>query len=169
MRKAIYFLIGLMAIFFNRSNAQSGTETVQVFIMRHAEKEPADNPDPALSVAGKQRAERLAALLKDVPVDELYATEYKRTMQTLAPLAEAKQLKINNYNPGQLGDLASSLSAKKGKHIVIAGHANTSPELVNLLLQEHRYNALAEDDFGKVWILTLSNGKALSCLLINTN
>lgn len=169
MKKVIYFFIVLMGIFFNKSNAQNGSEAVQLIILRHAEKEQSDNADPDLSATGKQRAERLAAMLKDVAVDELYATNYKRTMQTLTPLAEAKQLKVNSYNPGQLQELANTLSAKKGKTIVIAGHANTSPELVNLLQKENRYTSLAENEFGKIWILTLSNGKALSCLLINTN
>ncbi len=169
MKKVIYCLIGLMGIFFNKSNAQTGNDVTQLIIMRHAEKEQVDSVDPSLSAAGKQRAERLAVLLKDVNIDELYVTPFRRTAQTLAPLAEAKQLKAELYHPGQLQDLARKLLAKKGKTIVIAGHANTSPELVNMLLGENRYAPLSENEFGKIWMLTLSNGKALSALLINTN
>lgn len=169
MRKVIYCFICLMGIFFNKSNAQQGNDVTQLIILRHAEKEQVESVDPDLSAAGKQRAERLAILLRDVAIDELYVTTFKRTAQTLAPLAAAKQLKAEVYNPGQLPELANKLLAKKGKIIVIAGHANTSPELVNLLLGENRYDPLSENEFGKIWMVTLNNGKALSALLINTN
>jgi 2,3-bisphosphoglycerate-dependent phosphoglycerate mutase len=168
MQKIIYCFICLMGIFFNRGHAQQ-SETVQIIVTRHAEKEPGDNADPDLSAAGKQRAGRLAAMLQDTKVDELYVTPYKRTAQTLAPLAVARQLKAEQYNPGKLQDFAHALQAKKGKTVVVAGHANTAPELVNLLIGENKYTILPETEFGKVWILTLTNGKATSCLLVNIN
>ncbi len=170
MKRLIYGIICFMGIFFNKSNAQPvAAETVQLILVRHAEKEPGDNADPDLSAAGKKRAEGLVTLLKDMTIDELYTTPYKRTTQTLAPLAAARQLQITTYNPGQQQGLAQVLSGKKGKTIVIAGHANTVPDLLNLLLGENRYSVLSESDFGKVWVLTLHSGKVVSCLLFNTN
>jgi 2,3-bisphosphoglycerate-dependent phosphoglycerate mutase len=170
MKRLIYCFMCFMGIFFNKSNAQPvAAETVQLILFRLAEKEQSDDADPDLSAAGKQRAERLVTLLKDMQIDELYATPYKRTAQTLAPLAAGRQLQITTYNPGQLRELAQTLSDKKGKTIVVAGHANTVPELLNMLLGENKYTTLPENDFGKVWVLTLNRGKAVSCLLFNTN
>jgi broad specificity phosphatase PhoE len=170
MKRLIYCFICFMGIFFNRGHAQPvAAETVQLILFRHAEKEQDGGADPDLSAEGKQRAERLAVLLKDVAIDELYATPYKRTIQTLAPLAAAGRLKPVVYNPGQLQELARNLSDKKGKTIAVAGHANTIPELLNMLLEENKYTTLPENDFGKVWIVTMNRGKVISCLLFNTN
>ena len=171
MKRLIYCLICFMGIFFTKSNAQpAATETVQLILFRHAEKEQdGNNTDPDLSAAGKQRAERLAAMLKDVAIDELYATPYKRTAQTMAPMAAARRLQVTTYNPGQLQELVHTLRDKNGKTIVVAGHANTIPDLLNELLGTNKYTTLSENDFGKVWIVTMSRGKALSCLLFNTN
>ena len=58
-----------------------------VFLVRHAEKAKDDPRDPTLSDAGRRRAEALDALLVRVDVTHLFATEYKRTQQTLEPLA----------------------------------------------------------------------------------
>lgn len=48
-------------------------------IVRHAEKANDDPRDPNLSEAGRARAERLAAALKNQPVRAVYATAYRRT------------------------------------------------------------------------------------------
>lgn len=148
---------------------QPAGEASTIIIMRHAEKESGSDPDPRLSVAGKLRAGRLAELLKDVAVTKLMATPYKRTQQTLADLAAAKGLPIESYDPAALPALAQTLQESKGQTVVIAGHANTAPDLVNLLLAEKKYAQLNESEFGKIWVLTLLSGKAVSCSLINTN
>ena len=168
LRNVFFFLICLTLTFSFRSKAQQAN-AVQVIITRHAEKGNGDAYDPGLSAAGRERAERLAQLLRETKVDRLYATPYKRTQQTLAPLAAAKNLVVAQYDPGTLKTFADAICKEKGKTIVVAGHANTAPALVNLLLGEERYSTLPEDAFGNMWLLTLKDGKALSCLLINTN
>jgi len=149
--------------------AQPGIHSTQVIVFRHAEKENGSSADPSLSPAGKERAERIAAMLKDIPVDALYATPYRRTEQTLAPLAASRQQSIKTYNPSALQPLVEALRKEEGKTIVIAGHANTAPELVNLLTERNQYQQLSEEDFGRMWVVTLYQGKAVSCLLLNTN
>ena len=66
----------------------------QVFIVRHAEKAPIPAgaapmmaEDPDLSTAGQERAASLGVALKDAAITAIYATQYKRTQQTAAPLA----------------------------------------------------------------------------------
>jgi len=149
------------------SFGQSSQELVQVFIMRHAEKAD-DSKDPELSEAGKERAKMLSKLLSNVKVDRLYATPFIRTNQTLASLAASQHLAIEE-SPKDLVTFAKQLYSHNGETVVIAAHSNTAPQLVNLLIADKKYGPIEENDFGKIWHLTLQDGKALSCILLNTN
>ncbi|MCW2906609.1 MAG: histidine phosphatase family protein [Actinomycetia bacterium] len=69
-----------------------------ILVIRHGESEAAymDRPfplrdghaDPELSENGREQAERLAERLAKAPIDAIYVTSLRRTMQTAAPLAE---------------------------------------------------------------------------------
>lgn len=152
----------------NRLNAQSMSST-QIIIMRHAEKVIQEgNADPDLSAEGKERAQHLVNLLKAVKIDRLYATPYKRTQQTLAALAADRDLKTQ-LSPENAAAFAEQLLSAQGETIVIAGHANSAPRLVNLLTGTQNYADLKEEEFGKIWVLTVSDQKVVSCLELNTN
>jgi len=58
-----------------------------VILVRHAEKSSDGSKDPELTDAGNARAIALAKLLKEVKVDAIYSTGFKRTQNTVAPLA----------------------------------------------------------------------------------
>ncbi|MGQ0737355.1 MAG: histidine phosphatase family protein, partial [Acidobacteriota bacterium] len=86
----------IAALFLTASLAADVVAQPAVFIVRHAERAdtaaggaPATNADPDLSDAGRTRARSLATLLKDAGITAVYATQFKRTQQTAAPLAEA--------------------------------------------------------------------------------
>ena len=90
-----------------------------IFLVRHAERAdttPGTSPtmaaDPDLSEAGRARAESLATALKDAKITAIYATKYKRTQQTAAPLAKALGLTVNIVTPMQLTS-SSSLQVPK--------------------------------------------------------
>ena len=69
------------------------TAAVTFIVVRHAEKVDASR-DPDLSPAGHARAQALAASLGERELAAAYATEFKRTSQTLAPRVEARDLAI---------------------------------------------------------------------------
>ena len=53
-----------------------------VFVVRHAERADTGmqaQTDPPLSAAGESRAQKLAAMLADAGVKDVFATEFKRT------------------------------------------------------------------------------------------
>ena len=65
-----------------------------VYIVRHAEKATdKDASDPPLTTSGMQRARDLTRTLRSVKLSAIYATEYKRTQQTVAPTAERTKIK----------------------------------------------------------------------------
>jgi hypothetical protein len=43
--------------------------------------------------------------------------------------------------------------------ILIVGHSNTSPKLVNLLLKKDQFKDLDESIYDSYWIVTSKNGK----------
>jgi len=101
-----------------------------IFVVRHAEKMD-DSKDPALSAAGKERAERLAGMLKDADVSAIYSTSFRRTMETAEPLARARHLTVTSYDPS---DSTKFLARLRAEHpddaVLVVGHSNTVPELL---------------------------------------
>jgi 2,3-bisphosphoglycerate-dependent phosphoglycerate mutase len=171
MFKRIFSLLAVLGLCLSMAGKASAQmeETTTIIIMRHAEKESGKDPDPGLSPAGKQRAQKIATLLKDVPVTHVLTTQFKRTRETVEKLAEEKGLPIEGYDPAATDEIMDRIRAAKGETLVFAGHSNTAPELVNLIIGEKKYTALKEDDYGKIWVITMSMDRVVSCLQLNTN
>ena len=107
-----------------------------VFLVRHAERAnttPGASPkmadDPNLSEAGRARARSLAAALKDANITAIYATEFKRTQQTAAPLAKALGLTVKIVTSKSQPELLKELKASKG-NVLVVGHSNTVPDVI---------------------------------------
>lgn len=133
--------------------SQEGATTV--ILVRHAEKHADGSQDPDLSTEGKQRAERLAQVLAHQRIDQIFSTNYKRTKNTAAPVASAKQLTVETYNPSDPG-LKTMVENSKGKTLLIVGHSNTIPALANLLLGEKRFNDFADTEYNNLIVITLA-------------
>lgn len=140
-------------------------QTTTVILVRHAEKE-AEGDDPSLTTAGRQRAEALARTLQDVEVSAIYTTPYRRTRQTVSPLAERKDLPVLEYNPLDMEAFLSLVHQVSGKTLVFAGHSNTVPAMANALLGTKKYNDLEEGDYDRLYIIILQAGSA-RCLLLH--
>ncbi len=135
-----------------------------VVLVRHAEAGGTHGGDPELTDVGARRAAALARLLGSSRVTQLYATEFRRTQQTLAPLAERTGLRPTIV-PGR--DLAPQLRALRelpaGSVAVVAGHSNTVPALVRGLggepsgtrATEHG-EMLPDDAYERLFIVVLS-------------
>src|SRR5437773_8048647 len=83
----LFAVLGAVAVFAYYATFLRPVTTV--IVVRHAEKniEPA-NPDPDLSPAGQARAQELARMFGDAGVNAIYATQFKRTQQTVKPLGD---------------------------------------------------------------------------------
>ena len=145
-------------------SAQTGVTTF--ILVRHAEKSKDDPRDPSLSEEGIKRAESLDAMLKQADIAALYSSPYKRTRSTVQPIADAKGLEVNTYDPRSAAFLEDIMTKFKGKTIVISGHSNTTPNVVNALIGEDRFKQLSEDDYGKIYIVSVTEiGKGTVTLL----
>lgn len=106
-----------------------------VYLVRHAEKVepyPDDPDDPPLTAAGRERAQELARTLADAGITRILSSDYRRTRETAAPLADLLGLEVELYDPRALEDVAVRL-AGTGERVLVVGHSNTTPHLVELL------------------------------------
>lgn len=135
-----------------QSIPQTGrSKTTILLLVRHAEK--AGGGDSPLSEAGKRRAQHLAAILKNFGLQEVYASPYQRTQQTAQAVAQAHGLKVTPYDPSRLEDfLDLVLIRNKGQRVLIVGHSNTTPELLNLIVGREAYQQIADDDYDQLFL-----------------
>ena len=89
--KKILSLLFLMAVL---TPAMAQQPITTVILMRHGEKVNDGTDDPGLAPQGFERAARLAELLKNTAVDAIYSSPFQRTRNTIAPLAQAKGLTV---------------------------------------------------------------------------
>ena len=129
------------------------TATAQstIFIVRHAERVDASK-DSVLSDAGRARAEALARMLRDKNITAIYATEFKRTQQTAAPLAEALGVKVI-IRPAKATDFAATLRTVQGNALVV-GHSDTIPGLIKELGISDPIT-IGEKDYGDLFEIVL--------------
>ncbi len=164
-------LLKLVIVLFFATTAFSQTTDenaiTKIIIVRHAEKADDGTKNPPLSDEGLQRAERLSSILSDLKIDLLYATPFLRTNQTLTPLSKNFGIAIESYEASDATFAERLLQKNKGKTIVIAGHSNSSPTLVNRLIKKEMYQKLDESVFSKIWILTFKGNELIDCSLLN--
>ena len=92
-------LIGLLLICFLMISCKSEKKEKTIYIVRHAEKQLVQDPDPELAQVGYIRAKKLAQILKDQEIKHIFSTNYKRTQLTAQPTAEQAGVEIQSYEP----------------------------------------------------------------------
>jgi broad specificity phosphatase PhoE len=130
--------------------------TTIVLAVRHAETEPGDDPDRGLSEAGRARAQRLATMLARAQpvrgIDAIYASDLRRTQQTVTPLAESMGLPVNVRPVDTWKRLPALIRDEHhGQVVVVAGHSNTLPDLVESLSGVEI--TMAEDAYDDLYIV----------------
>ncbi|OEK04638.1 phosphoglycerate mutase family protein [Roseivirga misakiensis] len=141
-------------------------EVTTFILIRHAEKSNDDPRDPNLSEEGVKRAQALKEMLREADIAALYSSPYKRTKSTVQPIAEAKGLTINTYDPRSAAFLEDIMKEHRGKTIVISGHSNTTPNVVNALIGKDQFKQLSESDYSKIFIVSVTEiGKGTATVL----
>jgi 2,3-bisphosphoglycerate-dependent phosphoglycerate mutase len=146
----------LVFSFFILITATWAQEITTIILIRHAEKISDGSKDPDLTDAGKARALRLADVLKDTKVDAIYSTAFKRTQNTVAPLALSKGLSLLPYQAMKGEAIDEMIKNFAGKTILICGHSNTTPWTINYLLGKEEYKDFADSDYDNLVIVSLT-------------
>lgn len=143
----------------NKSTPIAGlgdNKTTTFIFVRHAEKstEPKDNPE--LNAEGTTRAVKLAQILKELDVYRAAATNTTRALQTAQPLVDLTHCATDSYAKSATeAFLLSAIQGYKGKVILVVGHANTVPEMLNMLLGEKKYEDIDEDEYDNIYIASV--------------
>ena len=162
MKKAV-LIIPILLLLFGSAGIAIAQSKKTIILVRHAEKETAemvDANDPPLTAAGKERAERLVKKIGKYRPGAFYSTNYKRTRDTVAPLAKKRNKTVEIYDPAKPQDLINSIKASKTKRFVIVGHSNTIPPLANLITGKDLFKNLQDPEYSVIWLIKMKNGKA---------
>lgn len=156
---AVPLVIAVIAPILALFSLTASAECQQIVIVRHAEKAEDGTSDPPLSHAGAARAEQLARMLRGANVLALYATQYRRTQQTLEPLSRDNSLPveirpIENGNANkQATDIANEVrQIQTSGTVVIAGHSNTVDDLA-AAFTETSIDELDHSDYDSLFLI----------------
>jgi 2,3-bisphosphoglycerate-dependent phosphoglycerate mutase len=154
MKKII--LLFLILLFITSQAICQGEGRVTTFIVvRHAEKSTDGTKDPELTAAGSDRANKLVQMLKDVSVSAIFSTDFKRTKNTVMPLATTKGIEVQLYETFKSKETEDVLKKYAGGTIVICGHSNTVPSIVNQLIGKDEFKNLEDSDYGSLFIVSI--------------
>ncbi len=157
-------LLATFSLVWLLSSCTAQVKPTTLIIVRHAEK-LSEGQDPALTTEGTARADYLSELLSRQPISAVYSTPYVRTRLTGMPTATANDLQVLEYDPSDHeGFLKEVLAKHSGQTVLITGHSNTVPRMVNLLTGSSLAN-FEDSDYGNLFVVT---GNALrECTSLN--
>lgn len=136
------------------------SESVSTFyFIRHAEKDRSvsDEPNPELNQDGLSRAIHWAEVFDPIELDAIYSTDYERTAMTAAPTSVKKNIEVSSYDPRNM-DMETFLLENEGLNVLVVGHSNTTPKLVNLMLGKDKYPQMDDTDNGSLFIVRVIDG-----------
>lgn len=150
-------VLSVWSLFPNSFAANQAAQPKTIILVRHAEKMvvPPENKDPDISVEGEARAKEIARMFAGSGITAIYATQFKRTQQTVKPLAERLRVPVSVVEAKKTADLVSQIRARgAGETIFIAGHNNSVPEII-AALGGPSFPIIPETDFDNLYILTI--------------
>ena len=134
-----------------------------LFLVRHAEK--GEGYDPDLTGEGRARARQLQQLLKAVEVDGFFATHAQRTRQTAEPAAEQRGLGITEYSPLlQIPLVRAKRALGHAQNLLIVGHLNTVPMLLNYLMGSHQFSDIPFFEYDNLYVVIWRKNEEKSLL-----
>ena len=145
------------------SAAARQAEPTIVYVVRHAERAEDGTDDPPISPAGEERARTLGAMMRDARLTHVHTTDFRRTRATAAPVSAQTGLVPGTYDD-DIGALAARVRAQPGRHLVV-GHSNTIPVIVRVLGGDPGNPTIAQDEYDRLYIVTLTGSGASTVLL----
>ncbi|MEO9513532.1 MAG: phosphoglycerate mutase family protein [Flavobacteriaceae bacterium] len=157
------FIVGSISCNDSNKDMQNIKEPIisTFYFIRHAEKDRTDpeNKDPELNQDGLGRAIRWAEVFDPIVLDTIYSTDYKRTSMTAAPTSVKKAIDISYYDPNTL-EIETFKKEHEGLNVLVVGHSNTTPQLVNKILGVNKYSSMDDHDNSSLFIVRFVDGVA---------
>jgi broad specificity phosphatase PhoE len=123
----------LVLVFFSGGTiAATGQEVI--VLVRHTEQAGPRRTDPSLTEAGKERAKRLADILKDAGINQIFVTKWKRTIETAEPIAKSLKIHTKVYEREDSDGLVARLRTEHPQdRVLIVGHSRPITPLLKAL------------------------------------
>jgi len=144
----------------------SSSCTTTYYIVRHAEKADKTRDTP-LSIEGHARAATLRDTLISQNIKKIFVTNYLRTQQTAAPLATKLGITPTEVFADQTPQLVQQLKAIKGKNVLIVGHSNTVPVIIDELMENAQNVTITEKDFDNLFKIKITKNKVKEFTQLN--
>jgi broad specificity phosphatase PhoE len=143
--------------------ASAGGATL-VVVVRHTERSSDDPADPSLSASGRDRADELRRVLGGSDVAAIYVTQYRRTRDAGAPLAAALGIEptVRPIDASNAATYSSDLAREilrlhAGRSVVVIGHSNTVPEMVEAL-GGGKIEPIPESEYDRMYVIVIDQG-----------
>ena len=145
-------LIILTILFFSCNPTVD--DCVEVYLIRHAEKDRSDplNKNPHLNEKGIERSLLWNGYFENKEVNSIYSTNYNRTIETVLPISIAKGIKPIIYSASNI-NYESFLKKEKGNTVIVVGHSNTIPGFVNKLIEDDYYKQINDTVNSNLYIV----------------
>jgi phosphohistidine phosphatase SixA len=159
-RPIVAAMTALLCLAAGAAEAQS-----LVLIVRHAERADGGAKaggmmaanDPPLSEAGTARAAKLADMLAEAGIDAIFSTEFRRTQDTVKPLAQRTGLTVTTVPARDHAGLIARLKASKPDDVLlVAGHSNTVPAIIGAMGGPKV--TIGDADYGDLFVLVPATG-----------
>ena len=80
-------------------------------------------------------------------------------MQTIDPVSRKKNIEPKIYSPNKI-NIQNFIETNYGKNILISGHSNTTPDMVNRLIDEKKYEDMLDTDNKSLYVVKLIDSTA---------
>ena len=169
-RSPFFRSAGALLVLASLSAAGPSTARAAVFVVRHAEKQTEENGrEVPLSEAGRARAARIAAMLRDCRIVAIYSTDMVRTLSTAEPLARAAHVTPVLYDTSATDAMKALADRIRREHandnVLVVGHSNTIGPLVAALGCTEKVDVQGPEYDGLWVVVPAAAGSAAPVLL----
>lgn len=165
MKYILYLLFALtfLAACSDQAAKDADADITTLILVRHAEKAADGTDDPPLMAKGESRAALLKNMFAASGIDAVYSTPFRRNLSTVKPLADTLGLEMVIYDPKL--DLVvfvnDILKKHAGQRVLICGHSNTVPGMLNVLTGQNSYENLDDAAYDNIFLVSApGNGNA---------
>jgi len=134
--------------------------TTTVIVVRYADLQATDRPNPGLSSSGQRRATELARVLGDVDVvagvDAIFATQFRSTQETAEPLSKRLDVPVQGMDATRVVARAELILAEyKGKIILVVTDRDALPLLIREFHGSKKVPPIADDEHDNLYIVSI--------------
>ena len=158
MKRIILFVILFYVVC---SAAYAKQKITTVLLVRHSEKLTTPADDPVLSPQGTVRAQLLVRMFENSGLNAIYTSQFTRTKLTAEPLAKRFGIPLETVDAKTTNKLVESILSKhSGGTVLVVGHSNTLPEIIEAL-GAGKIQEIDDLDYDNIYVVTVSgNGIA---------